>query len=258
VFSLRAIPDAPPVDAPPMCPPGIGHDEDGDCIPDTTDKCPGIPDETQPDGDGDRIGDDCDPDPAVPGNMNTLFVTFEAPSEQGSWNSIGAWSVAGDDYTNTDMTPFREDWTYRNVSEYAVLDEIEARITVGPLGTDDVKVGVGFYASGATPTEWSCSLRRIANQAPKVEAYANQSPSFESPLSPATVFGDNQTYTFRMKVDGTSLHCDVRGEGGDTGQATATFTTFAPGYVGVFTTQAGAHVHYIAVYTVKPPTAVSP
>ena len=44
----------------------IGHDEDGDGIPDVSDFCPHIANAMNLDSDGDAVGDICDPDPGTP------------------------------------------------------------------------------------------------------------------------------------------------------------------------------------------------
>ncbi len=54
----------------------IGHDEDGDGVPDTLDVCPHLPG-SQEDADGDGVGDDCDFAPMSPDQTIALFVTFE-------------------------------------------------------------------------------------------------------------------------------------------------------------------------------------
>jgi len=51
----------------------LGHDEDGDGVPDVDDVCPHIAD-SQADNDGDRVGDDCDPNPSAGGETITLFL----------------------------------------------------------------------------------------------------------------------------------------------------------------------------------------
>jgi hypothetical protein len=55
----------------------VGHDEDGDGVPDAIDVCPCVPDPLQLDGDGDGVGDECDPQPMVPGQHLILFATMQ-------------------------------------------------------------------------------------------------------------------------------------------------------------------------------------
>jgi hypothetical protein len=58
----------------------IGHDEDGDGVPDSMDVCPHIG-TNQLDADNDLVGDDCDPNPGVVGDRIALFLTMQ-PGDQ--------------------------------------------------------------------------------------------------------------------------------------------------------------------------------
>jgi hypothetical protein len=58
----------------------LGHDEDGDGVPDTTDTCPHLA-APQDDADGDGVGDACDPNPTVAGDRIVLFATM-MPGDQ--------------------------------------------------------------------------------------------------------------------------------------------------------------------------------
>lgn len=62
-----------PPDVPPSC---VGHDEDGDKIPDACDTCPIDPNVGDGDNDGDMIGDVCDPHPTMPGDTVVFFTPF--------------------------------------------------------------------------------------------------------------------------------------------------------------------------------------
>lgn len=54
----------------------MGHDEDGDGLPDSIDPCPQIAGDTA-DTDGDGVGDTCDPHPTIPTERITLFATMQ-------------------------------------------------------------------------------------------------------------------------------------------------------------------------------------
>lgn len=66
---LALPPDAPDVP--------VGHDEDGDGIPDTIDPCPHVAGDLT-DSDGDGVGDACDPNPTTPSEHYVLFATMQA------------------------------------------------------------------------------------------------------------------------------------------------------------------------------------
>lgn len=64
-------------DAPRDTPSAIGHDEDGDGIPDAMDPCPHVALGGMTDTDGDGVGDACDPNPATPSEHWLLFATMQ-------------------------------------------------------------------------------------------------------------------------------------------------------------------------------------
>lgn len=72
---------------------GDGVDDDGDDVPDSTDLCPHIANESQVDADKDGISVDCDPDDATPSQR--VFVPFLA-GDIGSLAFTGVVSVEGD------------------------------------------------------------------------------------------------------------------------------------------------------------------
>lgn len=73
----------------------VGHDEDGDGVPDGRDVCPYLADD-QADGDGDGVGDLCDPNPAVARDRIALFSTMGTgdmpftvnPASQAPWTQL--------------------------------------------------------------------------------------------------------------------------------------------------------------------------
>jgi hypothetical protein len=54
----------------------VGHDEDGDGLPDDQDPCPALAG-TAADSDGDGVGDACDPHPSTPGDQLVGFYTMQ-------------------------------------------------------------------------------------------------------------------------------------------------------------------------------------
>lgn len=254
VFALKEVPGAAVIDAPAMCTAAIGHDDDGDCIGDGSDNCPGIPNPGQLDTDNDKIGDDCDPDPSTVGNLQVAFVPFDQVTEAAEWTSVGSWAVVGDDFVSSDSTSGGEDWSYRTPLMYGAGNEIEARISVGAfMAGADVKIGVAFYAPMTTTSlaaEWSCSVHLPSTGAPAVDAY-NNGVAGSRPLQPATLFAQDAIYTLRMRFTGTTASCDIRGDSGDA--ATTTATNISPpaatAYLAVFTQQTQARIHSIAIYS---------
>ena len=255
VFGIKKLPDAAAIDAPPMCPAGIGHDDDGDCIGDGSDDCPGIADPAQIDSDSDKVGDVCDPDPGS-SNQPVLFVAFDVGAEQNSWAATGSWTVDADDYVNADSTSTTEDWSYRVAAMYGAGNEVETRVTVGAFTPgEDVKIGLGLYMplTATTPeTEWSCSVHQPASGGPAVDAY-NNGVAGSRPLQPATGFAQGAVYTVRMRFSGTTVSCDVRGDAGDNASATAQNLSppASKAYLAVYTQEASARYHSIAIYTAK-------
>lgn len=67
----------------------VTPDEDGDCIANEPDNCPGIPNSAQDDADEDGVGDICDPRPSVPGDRIVTFQSFDDPAEaQLQWHDV--------------------------------------------------------------------------------------------------------------------------------------------------------------------------
>lgn len=59
-------------------PSAVGHDEDGDGIPDSIDPCPHVAIGGMTDTDGDGVGDACDPNPTTPTEFWVRFATMQA------------------------------------------------------------------------------------------------------------------------------------------------------------------------------------
>jgi hypothetical protein len=98
-----AIDATPAIDAPADMMLSLGHDEDGDGIPDANDPCPHVPgDATDTDGDG--VGDDCDVNPTTPSEHWVLFSTMQAGDQP--FDDISAFTQEADALrTTTDAGP---------------------------------------------------------------------------------------------------------------------------------------------------------
>src|SRR5258706_9534747 len=74
----------------------VGHDEDGDGIPDVSDVCPHISDPSQTDTDHDGVGDACDPEPSTPRQTIALFLPMTDPSSFTIGGGAGTWTKQAD------------------------------------------------------------------------------------------------------------------------------------------------------------------
>jgi hypothetical protein len=85
-------------------------DEDGDCVADEVDNCPGIANASQvADGEVDTpagAGDSCDPDPAVAGHAVKRFTGFVDPTvDQPQWEPVMTWRFDEGQLTKLTMSP---------------------------------------------------------------------------------------------------------------------------------------------------------
>jgi hypothetical protein len=78
----------------------IGHDEDGDGVPDVSDFCPHIASQANADSDGDGVGDICDPQPAM-GNQH--WIAFSPMiGDDGVIETAGStWTMGADTWDFT-------------------------------------------------------------------------------------------------------------------------------------------------------------
>ena len=109
----------------------LGHDEDGDGIPDANDFCPFLYDTANADGDGDGVGDLCDRAPALAQESWMFFATMTGnepliPAPTTSW------------VMNAD------DWHYASATNGETLAHAEAFVNV------EIWVGVTFETLGGT------------------------------------------------------------------------------------------------------------
>lgn len=75
----------------------MGHDEDGDGVPDACDVCPTDPDPDQADRDGDGVGDACDVHPDTPGDMLAVFEPHVDAASSHYYQYVATTSFPGND-----------------------------------------------------------------------------------------------------------------------------------------------------------------
>jgi len=109
----------------------LGHDEDGDGIPDATDFCPHIADAINADADGDGVGDVCDPQPTVAQQSWFLFAPMTG-AEPFTPGTSATWTMNADD------------WQYGVSTTGTTLAHIEMELNV------DIWVGLTFETLGGT------------------------------------------------------------------------------------------------------------
>ena len=73
----------------------VGHDEDGDGVPDMLDVCPHLPG-PQIDVDGDGVGDDCDPEPTNPRQRLLQFSAMTPDDQPATLVGAGVWTQLAD------------------------------------------------------------------------------------------------------------------------------------------------------------------
>ena len=253
LFGFDEVP-APEIDAPAGgCVMSIEHDDDGDCVPDTVDDCPGMPDPTQADRDGDLVGDACDPDPLRAGNTLVVFVPNTDPLTLSNWNVSGAWSITRDALADADTTNGGEDWAYWSEQDLNPV-EVQTIVHIDTLGDVENRVGVAFAVppatSGLPSSELSCAIRR-ATDGVHLDAFAGSTT--KEPLVPAAALQNGAVYTLRARVDQSGLSCDLQGASPAEHQ-TAQITTAVPvaGHAAVYSLQTAVHFDSIAVYSVLP------
>jgi len=260
LFSLETVPQ-PPIDAPEHCLMAIGHDDDGDCIPDDVDLCPGVPDPAQGDADHDMIGDACDPDPTKKGNQLLLFVPNTDPVTLADWQHNGAWAIINDALANGDTTQGIEDWAYYNHVYPAGL-EIQTIVHIDEPGELTHNVGLGYAIpptqGGSPPTadEWSCSVLEDTKGV-HLDLFAGGAPS--EPIIPQAMFVAGAVFTLRLRVEATKISCTIQGATPAQVQA----ATSDPGAVppmaqpALYTAQAAGHFDSMAVYSLALAPAVT-
>lgn len=253
LFGFDEVP-APELDAPVGgCVSSGAHDDDGDCVPDTLDDCPGIPDPGQDDRDRDHVGDACDPDPLQNGNTLLVFVPNTDPATLSNWNISGSWSIANDALVNADTMNGTEDWAYWNAHEIPPL-EVEAVMHVDTLGDIENRAGVAFAVppptSGLPTAEYSCAVRR-ATDGVHLDAFAGSTN--KEPFVPSAALQDGAVYTLRARVDSHGLQCELQGASPAEHQIAAISGTVPPaGQPAVYSINTAVHFDSIAVYSVVP------
>lgn len=126
VFGLER--DEAPIDAAPpdvSCA-EVSPDEDGDCITDADDNCPGQPNPEQADFDDDKVGDECDPNRQRSGDHIVAFYGFDdVASSMTAWQDLEAnnWTFEPGRVVHSSLTD-----SYAVLLRNPAIDEVEITV----------------------------------------------------------------------------------------------------------------------------------
>lgn len=139
-----AVRGAAPSDGSPGDTTPIGHDEDGDGIPDVDDPCPALAGDM---ADGDGVGDACDPNPTMMGDRIALFSPLTpGTSPFGNSTDTTGWMQEADALHVASMTgAVQIDRAFTRATRIEVGFEIVAFI-----GNTQHQIASGVVGGGAT------------------------------------------------------------------------------------------------------------
>ena len=223
----------------------LGHDEDSDGFPDTSDVCPHIPDLMQLDNDGDMVGDACDPQPTMANQSWQLF----APLTMGNigFARSGDWTLNADDWSFVDQT--NPNQLIRTNPAVANVD-IWVGVTVDSLATGGRQAAIVIHNGAGNPYFYG---ELYESGTARVNLMEYDGASF--------FVRDSQVFGGTMPLGYTQLYLRAR-TGADfffeantpAGTFQATFAT--PSYAGAMNTifafgNNTGRVHYIAIVTTQ-------
>lgn len=257
LFQLGDVHGAPPDAAPDV---GCGApDEDGDCIADDVDNCPGIYNPSQAsDRDTDGIGDICDPRPTTNGDIRREFFGFNDAADQAAWPYHGSGWVFGDGYV--EQTNAAD--TYAFIEQGAVSSEadlaVEAGFTFGAWNPSASASFLGVWLDLPDPSNYdghSCFVSLYGDTSAHdtlflQEAVFGTGGNSKGTSIPALQPGDEVVISLRRHRSPDVLQCFaiINGTRYDVTDVTGTVTWTSGGHVGVSGNSANERVRYVVTY----------
>jgi hypothetical protein len=235
------IKQVPAPDAPPSCAALTSHDEDGDGVVDSCDKCPGIPDD-QADSDGDGVGDACDPSPGV--DHIALFESFAEPGAGSGWTIQGGpWG-------------FNDDAAIYTILSNAAPAEIDSKLPplapsrIEAVVTIDAIAAQGSFIQLVADVSVRCGVvRHTGTSMDKVRVDINGGTTNSESDFPTLMTSQRLRITLTC---GGKTDCTVENVvDGTVGNAMISETGSA-GPLGVADLGIPTHVEYVAVYASGP------
>ncbi len=207
-----------PIDAPvPGCVASDPHDEDGDGVPDSCDKCPTIA-SGQMDTDGDGVGDACDPTPGA--DRILAFYPMTAPTTGMMLGNPMEQEVDDVALSGTTLTTSRS------------YDQPE-RIDLAVTGFENVAPVSGVQITlGTNPVAFACNVSRCTRPGICVRGFYASDPAGQVAVADIAA-SDVHTITIKRGPSGT-LDCVLNGSyhsevgGGVTSGPISVLTTNGP------------------------------
>jgi hypothetical protein len=147
----------------------VTPDEDGDCVANADDNCPGRANREQVDGDADGVGDVCDPYPITTGDRIVTFQSFDdPPSAQQQWHDVevqsGQWVFEPGQVRHDDVA---DAFSVLQITEPISLDTfaIEIGLRVDALPATNLTRYYGILLDHPTAdisTGHQCAVKRDA------------------------------------------------------------------------------------------------
>lgn len=228
----------------------IHHDEDGDGIDDSVDKCPTIaaPGD-QVDSDGDGIGDLCD---LGSEEDDAVFVTF-AFGEDPRVVVLGASTLGVDELAlGTDDVRVPQPIYLANVMTDRARVDIGFEITGPPVQTEFHEVAITTVNLGTAATDRgdTCYIGYDV-VGPYVERVENDAGFLQNHFSSGTLVGKQITWSGIRTPD--QMTCNATIDGSDHESiALDPVKLKQSGKVGIWTDGAVANIHYLWIVTPRP------
>lgn len=232
-------------------------DEDGDCIADAVDNCPGIKNPSQAnDGDADTVGDICDSQPTVSAEMRAEFWPFDDPAQDAA-----AWPIVNGDWTFEPGYAEHMDTSqlYAGVISAAPQPDgeltVEAGFTFASWSTSAASARLGVWVDmpegGGDGQMCVFNLYSAgAGDSIHLQERVNQSGLARREEIPALQAGDELVISLRRQRVPELLQCHVlvNGVRYDAPDIAATVAWPQAGHVAVTAGSANAKLRYVVTY----------